>query len=399
MLQETERFSWKEHHVLQGDGRGGLVAHPAEYQFMPRFGELKVLPFGLAAMDNGEILLMGAARTGKGPSPYGEMVAATSDDGGATWSAFEVVGYGPAVRLTYLGGGSLSRHGDGPTAQEGPALYFSHDYGRTWPEQVPLPKAPNGQPWSSEGNALVDRDAEGRAVLIGWTSAHRPDDVDDEPWGTWPSCAFVCWSRDGGRTCEDYTYPEAWKWTDTFEGQTWERSCSDGAMVRAANGWIVAAKRMDVPARYIDYHYDSFTGTGVSISKDDGATWSPISHVLEAGRHHANLLRLPNDDLVMTVVRRLDIRGGKLASYRLGCDALVSHDHGLSWNVDRIYILDNWPHLHHQDLGAVTWETGDMWYGCASGHLSSVLLGDGSILTAYGHYAYGGALIKWRPVA
>jgi hypothetical protein len=61
--------------------------------------------------------------------------------------------------------------------------------------------------------------------------------------------------------------------------------------------------------------------------------------------------------------------------------------------------MDNWPHLHHQNLGAVTWETGDMWYGCASGHLSSVLLGDGSILTAYGHYAYGGALIKWRPVA
>ena len=62
-----------------------------------------------------------------------------------------------------------------------------------------------------------------------------------------------------------------------------------------------------------------------------------------------------------------------------------------------MYIVDDWPHLHHQDLGAVTWETGNMWYGCASGHLSSVLLGDGSVLTVYGHYAYGGALIKWRP--
>ena len=53
MPQETERFSWKEHHVLQGDGRGGFVVHPAEYQFVPRFGEFKVLPFGLTAMDNG----------------------------------------------------------------------------------------------------------------------------------------------------------------------------------------------------------------------------------------------------------------------------------------------------------------------------------------------------------
>ena len=397
MPQETERFSWKEHHVLQGDGRGGFVVHPAEYQFVPRFGEFKVLPFGLSAMDNGEILLMGAARTGKGPSAYGEMVATISADGGATWSAYETVGYGAAVRLTYLGGGTLCRHGDGPTAAAAPGLYFSHDYGRTWPEKVPLPQTPSGKIWSSEGNGLVDRDARGRATLVGWTSGHRPDDVDDKPWGSWPSCAFVCWSHDGGRTFENYSYPEAWKWTDTFAGQTWERSCSDGALVRAANGWIVAAKRMDVPARYIDYHYDSFTGTGVSISRDEGKTWSPIRHVLEAGRHHANLHCLANGDLVLSAVRRLDIRGDRLASYRLGCDALVSHDHGLSWNADRMYILDDWPHLHHRDLGAVTWETGDMWYGCASGHLASVCLGDGSLITTYGHYAYGGALIKWRP--
>jgi hypothetical protein len=64
---DAERFSWKEHRVLQGDGRGGWIVHPAQYQFVPRFGEYKVLPFGLAAMDNGEILLMGAARTGVGP--------------------------------------------------------------------------------------------------------------------------------------------------------------------------------------------------------------------------------------------------------------------------------------------------------------------------------------------
>ena len=99
---------------------------------------------------------------------------------------------------------------------------------------------------------------------------HRPDGIDDKPWGSWPSCARVCWSHDGGRTFEDYSYPEAWKWTDTFEGQTWERSCSARTSMRSANGWIVAAKRMDVRARYIDYYYDSFTGTGVSISRDKG---------------------------------------------------------------------------------------------------------------------------------
>ena len=34
--------------------------------------------------------------------------------------------------------------------------------------------------------------------------------------------------------------------------------------------WIVVSRRMDVPARYIRFHYDSFMGTGVSISRDNG---------------------------------------------------------------------------------------------------------------------------------
>jgi hypothetical protein len=105
--------------------------------------------------------------------------------------------------------------------------------------------------------------------LIGWNSGHRPKGVDGKPFGTWPSRAFLCWSRDGGRTCQDYTYPKEWNWTDTFAGKTWERSCSEGAMVRAANGWLVVAKRMDVPARFIHYHYDSFMGTGASVYAEE----------------------------------------------------------------------------------------------------------------------------------
>jgi len=99
----------------------------------------------------------------------------------------------------------------------------------------------------------------------------------------------------------------------------------------------------------------------------------------------------------MTVVRRLDISDGELASYRLGCDAVVSRDHGLTWNVDEMYILDDWPHIHHPDIGAVTWETLNAWYGCANGHQCSTTLADGSIMTSYGHYTYGEALIKWQP--
>ena len=101
---------------------------------------------------------------------------------------------------------------------------------------------------------------------------------------------------------------------------------------------------------------------------------------------HANLLRLPNDDLVMTVIQRLDIRDGKLASYQRGCDALISHDHGQTWNLDRMYILDDW-----------SYNNPAQWYECVSGHLYSTSMGDGSVLTAYGHYPNGGVLIKWKP--
>ena len=125
---------------------------------------------------------------------------------------------------------------------------------------------------------------------------------------------------------------------------------------------------------------------GVSISCDEGHTWSPIQRVCEAGRMHANLLRLPNDDLIMTVIRRMDIRGGQLASYRRGCDALVSHDHGQTWDHRERIIIDDWP--HHDP---------DQWFGSICGHLYSAALEDGSVLTCYSKHSIGGVLIRWQP--
>ena len=87
-----ETFSWKEHRVLVGDGKGGYLSVPAEYQFLPRFGEAKVVPFGLAKMDNGDILLLGAAKTDRITFQNGEeTVAAISADGGATWSDYQAI--------------------------------------------------------------------------------------------------------------------------------------------------------------------------------------------------------------------------------------------------------------------------------------------------------------------
>ena len=57
--------------------------------------------------------------------------------------------------------------------------------------------------------------------------------------------------------------------------------------------------------------------------------------MLGPGRHHATLVRLPDDRLVLTVIRRLDFDDGTLASYRRGCDAVVSRDHGETWDVEQ----------------------------------------------------------------
>jgi len=34
------------------------------------------------------------------------------------------------------------------------------------------------------------------------------------------------------------------------------------------------------------------------------------------------------------------VKGGRSVSYRKGCEAIISHDNGLTWDLSRKYILD-----------------------------------------------------------
>jgi hypothetical protein len=161
----------------------------------------------------------------------------------------------------------------------------------------------------------------------------------------------------------------------------------EGTLVRAKNGWLVAALRTDMPPRYFDVpNNDSLMGLATSVSKDDGKTWSELNVLYDAGRHHPNLLPVPNGDIVMTYIVRADVREGRLASYRRGCEAVVSHDNGLTWDTACTYFLDEYEFFD-----------GQQWFNGESGHLSSTLLADGSILTAYGNYlSRGWGLIRWE---
>jgi len=217
---------------------------------------------------------------------------------------------------------------------------------------------------------MVDRDKNGRATRL---AGLGPD--------------FIAWSLDRAASWQETFLPDR-NWQETVDGTTYTHGVSEPALVRAKNGWLVAAYRLDMARVYSSQpSNDSVEGLGVSISKDDGKTWSSIQTVYQAGRHHANLVVMPTGEIVMTHTIRVDTEDGKLLSYRRGCGAIVSHDNGLTWDKDHSYILDEYQFRNPKQ-----------WYDGACGHCSSILLDDGSMLTVHNNYLVRGiSLIRWRP--
>ncbi len=368
------RADWQPHQVKRGDGRGGHILLPAQRQTLKIPAVQRLLPFGLVQMDNGEVAILASREV---PGLF-QPVIAFSSDGGNTWSDFlEVPGQGRPLNLTYLGKGNLSYI-------IGNARRFSSDYGRTWIESVPLPLPKAGKTWHVEGNACVDRDAKGAALKVmesGWHLKSGKTYRDG-------MVAVFRHSLDGGRSWQGEVLPPQWQQCLTVKSK---QLCGAGesAIVRAKNGWLIAALRTGMPKMYFKQpNNDHLTGTGVSISKDDGKTWSELNVLYTAGRHHANLQRLPNGDLVMSLICRCDIRtGDRLDTHMRGADALVSRDNGLTWNLDKRYTLDEFEYYKQSN-----------WLDGQCGHIGAVALQDGSIITAYGKYNTSQAvLIKWRP--
>ncbi len=383
-VQEA-RGEWLEHQVRQGDGQGGWVTRPAQRQVLRHPDCEHTMPFGLVQMDNGEIaILVSREKANPAGGRIFEPNIAFSKDGGATWSPFQAISNtsGRPMMLQWLGGGRLSFVTD--------RRYFSSDYGRTWTESVDHPGTQDGHGFGLEGNGWVDRDERGAAQAILEIGYHW------EPEKSFPkddTTDVFRRSIDGGKTWIDEVTPPQWKFTVEHNGEQWLRGTSEGGIVRAANGDLVAALRTDMHPKYLaGPHDDSLEGTAISISKDDGKTWSDLKFLFEAGRHHANLQRMPNGDLVCTLIVRDDIQAGQLqqgelTSHRRGCDALVSHDHGQTWNLDRRYELDSFEFLRPDGY----------WVDGVCGHIGAVALDDGHMLAVYGNYPVGAVLIKWKP--
>ncbi|MBM3755574.1 MAG: exo-alpha-sialidase [Acidobacteria bacterium] len=382
------------HSIRRGNGRGGWLWHQGEIQFLHRQLGGGVKPFGIARMDNGEVILAASWDDGSSAESARDRekpVMAFSRDGGQNWSEFQLVegARGRPVMFTDLGGGRLFFQTDltNPIHQ-----FFSEDYGRSWPEQRVLqpPKIEGSFAgidgfFGGEGNAVVERGANGgpsRVGVLGFTYRKGTKFPAD------PAVCMLRWSTDGGRTWSTETTPPQWYWKEEHQGKTYTRGISEGSLVRAANGWLVAALRTDMPYRFVELQNDNLEGIALSLSKDDGQTWSPLNMLYRGGRMHANLLRLPNGHLVMTYIVRQDYEGTERVGYRRGCEAIVSRDHGQTWNLRERYVLDEFEYSDGTPLSL------------ACGHLSSTLLPDGRILTTYGNYlAKAAVVIRWRPAA
>lgn len=370
----------KPHSLRVGDGVGGWAWQPAEFRFL-HAPDSMLMPFGLAQMDNGEVAVLGSVCDEKKLGEDQTACIAFSSDGGSTWSDWHLIPQAPGrpMMLAYLGDGRLTFETD--------RRFFSNDYGRTWPEQVEVPPPVEGGYWGVEGSPLVERDSgNARIAELGYAS------TADYPTG--PTIDYIRWSQDGGHTWGEALAPQEWLWEDSWEGKTYVRGVSEGSLVRADNGWLVAALRTDMQARWIADKNDNYEGSAVSISKDDGRTWSPLKRLHRGGRMHTHFVKMPDGALVMIYVMRQDIApdGVHYASYRRGCGALVSRDNGATWDLSREC------RLHEFDFATSREGTHAEGIGIlACGHTCSTLLRDGSILTAYGHYISKGiALVRWR---
>jgi hypothetical protein len=283
-----------------------------------------------------------------------------SDDQGSTWSdpqplstdreVNEASGLGTS--LTYMGDGRLMLHASG--------RWFSDDYGETWEGPYPVAPAPNGQAGLFWDPCLVDRDPQTGAVTrvaetgYNWEAGHQ------HAVGGYQR-AFIRFSTDLGRT-----------WCDAI-AVPWWHAVSEVALVRAANGDIVAACRTDMAREHLG-KIDHYEGLGTCVSTNNGFTWSPVDRLYDYGRHHPSMVRLANGDILMTYVVRAGYLRDPEGFPRFGIEAIISRDNGRSWDLERRVVLAEW-------TGHVTGK--NEWWP-SSQATSTLLLPDGSLLTAYG---------------
>ena len=385
-----------KHHIIKiGSDKEIVCCDNAQLRFvgLEDYGFYDmILPFSMAVLDDGSILLLAAAQRnwqeGRPDAPKIQAFWTKSKDSGKTFSPLKEIP-GAHCRpsgLVNLGNGELyfrciQKENESFVCRN----YFSEDYGETWHSRfVETPPDPTGRLAWTEGDPWVDRDTQTGKVVT-WETLYDTSGG----WPKKPTVSFIRRSVDKGLTFQYFIQPENWRKEEELDGMRYTRAVGEASLIRAANNHLVAALRTDIPVRFFkSLHDDSLCGLAVSISEDEGHSWSVPKVLYEAGRHHPSLVRLQDGRIVMSYVLRDEMEDGVLASYRRGCEAVISYDNGHTWDMERKYILDEFQYLQDDSY----------WVNGNCGHCCSVLAPDGMILTAYGNYNNRGCtLIKWYP--
>jgi hypothetical protein len=353
----TGLAQWHPHEIRQLNGTAGRIRLPARLQIVTEsWNRVVAVPYIVNMPEKDRLLMLVGC-----DYPHRAFVL-TSDDRGATWTDPRPARVGndgkPSIGmgtgLANLGKGKLIFYESGGLAVGPHARWFSSDYGQTWGDSVPLAPSPDGKPWHIWDPPLVDRDPKtGNINQLAETGYNSTDGSVQ---------AYIRFSTDEGQT-----------WSKSIKVSQWH-GANEVCLLRAGNGVLLAACRTHISPKMKGKTLDHYEGLGTSISKDDGRTWSAVKKLYDYGRHHPSLLLMPNQDSVMTYVVRLgyvDDRGGLP---QFGIEAMVSHDHGVTWDLDHRYLLHVWSGKRK----------GDTYWWPSSQATSSSLMPDGTILTAFG---------------
>ena len=366
--RQPHPFGQPKHAVLQLNGDKEPVSLPAELQWIskPWDNENAQMPYLVYMPEKDRLLMIASCRK---PCKAG---LTDSDDQGRTWSprrwmSVDKEGHpsGGVLGLTYLGGGNLMAFPGGLDP-----LWVSSDYGKTWKPRSPKSWPTGKHTWDP---LLVVRDADGRIERLA-EGCWKPTGV---PWATAGdpySQGYFCYSRDEGDA-----------WTDPVKVPQW-LGVNEITMLIAKNGDWVAACRVDYPQRYAHHGLDHYGGLGVSISKDQGKTWSDMKMLHEWGRHHPSMVLLPDGRILMSYVVRLGYPNTEEGFPQFGVEAVLSDDNGQTWDLDHRYILAKW-------VGNLKGE--DFWF-CSVQSSSTVLLPDGTLVTAFGTGFTNAPDSEWR---
>lgn len=352
--------AWKEHTLYQLHGLGNPSKLPARMQMLSEnWDGITQLAYWVYMPEKKRILLHVNRLRGE---MSGTLVM-DSDDMGETWSkprymhtdANGVSDAESSNGLTYLGNGKLISSSN--------VHWFSNDYGQTWGDRMVVPKSSDGKELYVWDPMLVDRDPNtGKVVRLAET---RYKEI-----GTYGVPGYDC------QSCIRFSTDEGKTWGKEIEVPEW-LGANECVTVRAKNGDIVAVLRQNFRGRFLQTWHDNYCGMAISISKDNGYTWSKRKVLFDWGRMHSSPVLMPNGDIVVTyLVRRgyPNTPDGSRPQY--GVEAVVSRDNGLTWDLDHRYILFEW-------MGAIS--SRDIYLDMSTGcNTSTIVLPDSTLLTVVG---------------